>query len=151
MSMKLSVWVQKFQISPNATTWVGFVIICGIFGGYVFLLKDKELTTQDILRNELQYLREENRQLTERNRELERQLGSTQSGDEEMQKTVLGPEHIDEEGSQRSFLYTVKKGDTIWDIAEIYNVDVKALMRWNDLTPRSQIFPGDQLKIILDE
>jgi cell division protein FtsB len=145
--MKLPAWVQKFQISLTAITWMGFVVVCAIFGSYAFLLGDKELTTQN---SELQYLREENTYLTDRNRELEQQIGSLRTD----QKTVLGAEEIDpelEEGKQRSFLYTIKQGDTIWDIATMYSVDVKALMRWNNLTPRSQIFPGDTLTIILKE
>ena len=85
---------------------------------------------------------------------MEEQLKSARSEGEGDQKTVSGGDNVAvelEKGSQRSFLYTVKKGDTIWDIAELYDIDVKALMRWNNLTPRSRIFPGDQLVIIIEE
>ena len=149
--MKLSVWAQKFHLSLPAITWMGFIVVCAIFGGYAFLLRSKELSVRN---SELQYLREENRSLTERNSELERHLTSIESDCEEARKAVSGVNDVTaelEEGSQRSFLYTVRKGDTIWDIAEIYNIDVKALMRWNNLTPRSRIFPGNQLIIILEE
>jgi len=149
--MKSSVWVQKFHISLTAITWMGFVVIWAIWGSYALLFRNKELTTQN---SELQYLREENRRLTERNQELEQQLATLRSSPEETGKTALDAKNIDGElraGSQRSFVYTVKKGDTIWDIANMYNVDVNALMRWNNLNPRSQIFPGDTLTIILKE
>jgi cell division protein FtsB len=146
-SMKLSVWAQKFFLSLTAMTWMGFLVVCAIFGGYAFFLKDKELSIQH---SELEYLREKNQALTEWNRELEQQLTSIQSENEDA-PGINGVAAELEEGSQRSFRYTVKKGDTIWDIAEIYNIDVKALMRWNNLTPRSRIFPGDQLIIIIEE
>ena len=152
--MNLQAWKQKFHISLGVITWACFAIIFGIFWGYAFLLKDKELTTQDMLRSEIQYLRKENRQLTERNQQLEQVWGSTSTENEKQQENGPDATNIDselEEASQRSFVYTVKKGDTIWDIAEMYNIDVKALMRWNNLTPRSRIFPGDQLTIILGE
>ena len=140
-SMKLSAWAQRFHLSLTAMTWMGFLLVCAIFGSYTFLLRDKELSVQN---SELQYLREENRSLTERNHKLEEQLTSAQSEGEGGDNVAVELE----EGSQRSFLYTVKKGDTIWDIAELYDIDVKALMRWNNLTPRSRIFPGDQLTIL---
>ena len=41
--------------------------------------------------------------------------------------------------------------DKIWDIANMYEVEVRALMRWNNLSLQSRIFPGDQLLIILGE
>lgn len=130
---------------------MGFVLVCALFGSYAFLLRNQELATQN---SELRYLHKENRSLIERNRELERQLAEIRSDHEDTQKSGSDGEDIDaelREGSQRSFVYTVKKGDTIWDIAERYNVDVRALMRWNKLTPRSRIFPGDTLTIILKE
>ena len=143
-SMKLSARAQRFHLSLTAMTWMGFLLVCAIFGSYTFLLRDKELSVQN---SELQYLREENRSLTERNHKLEEQLSSAQSEGEGGDNVTVELE----EGNQRSFLYTVKKGDTIWDIAELYDIDVKALMRWNNLTPRSRIFPGDQLTIIIEE
>jgi LysM repeat protein len=146
--MKLSAWVQKFHISLTAITWMGFVVVFAMWGSYVFFFRNKELTTQN---SELQYLREENRHLAERNQELERQLATIRSNLEETGKTVSDANAELREGSHRSFVYTVKKGDTIWDIAKMYNVDVNALMRWNNLNPRSQIFPGDTLTIILKE
>lgn len=150
--MDTSVWKQKFHISLLAViTWICFAAIFGTFWGYAFLLKDKELVTRQ---SELQYLREENRQLTKRNQELEQLIKSIQGGNEGTQENTSGTPNAGsevEQAKQRSFVHTVKKGDTIWDIAGMYNVDVKAIMRWNNLTPRSRIFPGDQLVIILDE
>lgn len=142
-------WTSKLHISFAVIVKSSFfVLVCGVFGIYALLLYQKEVSSQDILRNELQRLREENYQLLERNQELEylcppetERLPSTL----ETSRTEL------ERASQRSFAYTVKKGDTIWDIAALYNVDVNALMRWNNLSPRSRIFPGDQLLIILEE
>jgi membrane-bound lytic murein transglycosylase D len=42
--------------------------------------------------------------------------------------------------------YTIKKGDTIWDIAEANNVSVAQLKKWNDMTS-NKIIAGKTLKI----
>lgn len=141
---------QKLHLSLAAIAKSGFfVLVCGgVFGAYALLVYQKEISSQDILRNELQRLREENYQLLERNQELEHLCPP------EIERAPSAPETSQtelEQASQRSFTYTVKKGDTIWDIAAMYNVDVRDLMRWNNLSPRSRIFPGDQLLIILEE
>jgi len=140
---------QKLHISLTVIVKSGFfVLVCGVFGAYALLLHRKEVSSQDILRNELQRLREENYQLLERNQELEYLCPpeiERSSSTSETSQTEL------EQANHRSFAYTVKKGDTIWDIAALFNVDVNALMRWNNLSPRSRIFPGDQLMIILEE
>ena len=60
------------------------------------------------------------------------------------------------EGTQRgaggasasgAIIYTVKPGDTLWDIARAHNVTVSALRRTNGLGRRSAIHPGDRLRI----
>jgi cell division protein FtsB len=112
--------------------------------------RDKELTAQN---REVQYLRAENSRLTAQNQELVQQAALlraklAESGTAAEEKNPNGELT---EGRQRSFSYTVKKGDTIWDIAKMYNIEGQALMRWNHLNPRSQIFPGDTLTIMLKE
>jgi len=146
-------WTQKLHISLTAATWICFVIVFSIFGMYAFLLHQKELSTQELMRYELQRLREENYQFLERNQELEQTCASTSerpTASSEISETARSSSEL-EQANQRSFLYTVKKGDTVWDIAAMYNVDLNDLMRWNNLSPRSRIFPGDQLIIILEE
>lgn len=46
-----------------------------------------------------------------------------------------------------AIIYTVKPGDTLWDIARAHNVTVSALRRTNGLGRRSAIHPGDRLHI----
>ena len=43
-------------------------------------------------------------------------------------------------------IYTVKKGDTIWEIARAHNVEPRDLKSWNDIT-RNKIFAGQELII----
>jgi len=43
-------------------------------------------------------------------------------------------------------IYTVRTGDTIWDIAKEFNVSVAEINDWNDLSG-SKIYPGKELKI----
>lgn len=141
------------HISLTALTWIGFVIVFSIFAFYSYLLHQKEVFTQALVRHELQRLREENYQLLERNQQLEERCAANRSVptmSPEGSETTLSSSEPGQ-ANQRSFFYTVQKGDTIWDIAAMYDVEVKALMRWNNLSPRSRIFPGDQLTIILEE
>ncbi len=49
---------------------------------------------------------------------------------------------------KQTILYTVRDGDTLWDIALRYNVSIRELKKWNNR--RSNIIkPGEQLKIIV--
>jgi membrane-bound lytic murein transglycosylase D len=43
--------------------------------------------------------------------------------------------------------YTIKKGDTLWSIADEMGVNIGALSRWNNLNPEKKLMPGDKLKI----
>jgi membrane-bound lytic murein transglycosylase D len=43
--------------------------------------------------------------------------------------------------------YTIKKGDTLWSIANETGVNIGALSRWNNLYPEKKLMPGDKLKI----
>ena len=43
--------------------------------------------------------------------------------------------------------YTIKKGDTLWSIANEMGVNIGALSRWNNLHPEKKLMPGDKLKI----
>ena len=43
--------------------------------------------------------------------------------------------------------YTIKRGDTLWSIANEMGVNIGALSRWNNLDPEKKLMPGDKLKI----
>ncbi len=47
-------------------------------------------------------------------------------------------------------VYTVRRGDTISDIAALYGIPVSKIVRWNNLRNPSRISIGDQLKIYND-
>jgi prophage maintenance system killer protein len=151
--MDVSAWRQKLHISPlSLITWGGFVLVFVTFGGYTFLLNQKEISLQ-MLRSEIKYLRKENQQLTNLTQELEQYILSfqTETGDVQINTSEPAASEIEiEQAQDRSFVYEVKKGDTIWDIAAMYNVTIEDILRWNNLTKRSRIFPGDQLTIILE-
>jgi len=42
--------------------------------------------------------------------------------------------------------YTVRSGDTLWDISKIYNVSISTIKKMNKMT-NSKIRPGDRLKV----
>ncbi len=44
-------------------------------------------------------------------------------------------------------LYTVKSGDTLWDISRAFNVSTRSLAKWNGMAPRDMIKPGQKLVI----
>jgi membrane-bound lytic murein transglycosylase D len=51
----------------------------------------------------------------------------------------------------RQIRYTVKEGDTLGDIAQTHGVRPEELRRWNGLTGRRQLQPGQELRILLPE
>jgi len=47
-------------------------------------------------------------------------------------------------------IYTVRRGDTLWDIANAFNTSVSRLLAWNDLSDPGRINIGDKLTIYSD-
>ncbi|MDZ7762620.1 MAG: LysM domain-containing protein [Desulfovermiculus sp.] len=43
--------------------------------------------------------------------------------------------------------YTVKKGDNLYQIGLKFDVSVDQLRSWNDLSPSSEIYPGQKIKV----
>lgn len=66
-------------------------------------------------------------------------------------KTVAAPVTVQNQTAPQSgeyIMYTVKSGDTLWDIAKKYpGVSDSDIMRLNNLSSSSKIHPGQQLKI----
>jgi membrane-bound lytic murein transglycosylase D len=46
-------------------------------------------------------------------------------------------------------VYAIRRGDTLWKIAKDHNVDIGNLARWNNISSKSRLYPGDKLKIYL--
>lgn len=53
----------------------------------------------------------------------------------------------DVEDEKEKLIYVVRSGDTLWDIARGFGVQVKDICRWNDLHPKQTIYPGEKLQI----
>ena len=47
-------------------------------------------------------------------------------------------------------VYTVERGDTLATIAKRFNVSIKAIMKWNNITNVKNVSPGDKLFIFTD-
>ena len=45
--------------------------------------------------------------------------------------------------------YTVRRGDTLYSIAQRLDVDLDDLRRWNKLSNKARLFPGDKVTILL--
>ena len=52
-------------------------------------------------------------------------------------------------GDGNQFIYTVKRGDTLWDIGRHYGVSVKQLTSWNGISQRRFLRPGQKLNLWL--
>jgi LysM repeat protein len=52
----------------------------------------------------------------------------------------------DQEGE--ALFYTVREGDTLWEISRSKGVALESLCRWNGIHNASRIYPGDRLKIL---
>ncbi len=50
-----------------------------------------------------------------------------------------------------TLVYTVREGDTLWDISRSAGIDVETLCRWNGIRNASRIYPGDRLRIPVDD
>ncbi len=48
---------------------------------------------------------------------------------------------------RRNHIYTVKKGDTFWEIARLFSISSKDLARWNLLSVNALLHPGQRLVI----
>lgn len=54
-------------------------------------------------------------------------------------------------GDGRKFVYTIKRGDTLWDIGRKYGVTVTQLTNWNGISRRKILRPGQKLNLWLAE
>ena len=48
---------------------------------------------------------------------------------------------------KKKIYYQVKRGDTLYQIADNYNIDVESIRKWNKIGPDNRLQPGDRLTI----
>ena len=51
--------------------------------------------------------------------------------------------------SGQQYVYTIRRGDTLWDIGRHYGVSIRMLCQWNGLSPRTILRPGQKLNLLL--
>jgi len=69
---------------------------------------------------------------------------------QEIKPTVTAKEMSNQQSlssKPEEITYTIKKGDSLWSIANEMGVNIGALSRWNNLHPEKKLIPGDKLKI----
>jgi membrane-bound lytic murein transglycosylase D len=72
---------------------------------------------------------------------------------ERTQETVLAQAEFPrlnealQQPDSKTIIHTVRSGDTLWDIAQSYEVSIRDIKRWNGKR-NSVIHPGEELKII---
>lgn len=54
-------------------------------------------------------------------------------------------------GENKIKYYTVQKGDSIWNIAQMHAVTVQQIKQWNNLDDAHKIIPGQKIKIVIAE
>lgn len=47
----------------------------------------------------------------------------------------------------KSYIYTIKRGDNLWDIGRHYGISVRQLIEWNGLYQKSILRPGQKLTV----
>jgi LysM repeat protein len=47
----------------------------------------------------------------------------------------------------KEIIYIVREGDTLWDIAQKYDVTIEEIKSWNALNGGDRIYPSDRLKL----
>lgn len=70
----------------------------------------------------------------------------TASGFHERYADLLNQWHEEKE----KVIYTVQRGDTLATIAKRFNVAIKAIMKWNNISSVKDVSPGDKLYIFTD-
>ena len=55
------------------------------------------------------------------------------------------------DNSGQYYLYTIRRGDTLWDISRHYGVTIRKLCQWNGISPRKILRPGQRLNLRLAE
>jgi membrane-bound lytic murein transglycosylase D len=50
-------------------------------------------------------------------------------------------------GDGKQYIYSVKRGDNLWDISRQYGISVKQLTRWNGISSKSLLKPGQKLTV----
>ncbi|RQV99427.1 LysM peptidoglycan-binding domain-containing protein [bacterium] len=59
--------------------------------------------------------------------------------------TVKGQPTYASKSSGEKQYHTVRRGDTVWSIAQTYRVDTTTILRWNNLSRSGRIYPGQKL------
>lgn len=54
---------------------------------------------------------------------------------------------VEQQTGAAPLVYTVRSGDSFWEIARSHDVTVRTLAKWNGMAPRDMLMPGKQLKI----
>ncbi len=57
------------------------------------------------------------------------------------------PETENQAPKSEEIFYTIKKGDSLWSIANEMGINIGVISRWNKLHPEKKLIPGDKLRI----
>ena len=63
-------------------------------------------------------------------------------------KTSSSTTTVNNNSDSEKVVYKVQKGDNLYEIAKKFNVKIKDICKWNNITEKSRIFPGDKLHIL---
>jgi membrane-bound lytic murein transglycosylase D len=66
---------------------------------------------------------------------------------EESSKFAMGPPAPESSTISGNQVHVVQSGDTLWDIAQLYGISVRDLMKWNKISSARRLMPGIVLRL----
>ncbi len=59
--------------------------------------------------------------------------------------------HLKASPDGSKYVYTIKRGDTLWDIGRQYGISIRQMCQWNGIQPGTILRPGQKIEIFIQQ